>query len=309
MFSTVLSQLQELCRTLDCAFLEQEPMKRHTTFRIGGPAAIFIEPVNIAQLHALARFLHEKQKEGFPWMIVGNGSNLLVRDEGYPGAVIHLGPKFSSMTPEPGGRIRCQSGTMLAALSRCAAENSLTGLEFACGIPGSVGGAIYMNAGAYGGEISNVLSSVTHLSFRENEVKLETVTPAALEFSYRHSSYQRKRDWIVEAVLQLQPGDKAESFTKMEQLLASRREKQPLEYPSAGSTFKRPQGSYASMLVDQCGLKGFTVGGAQVSEKHAGFVVNKGDATCADVLELMEQVKDIVYRKTGYLLEPEVQIV
>jgi len=309
MFSTVLSQLKELCRTLDCAFLEQEPLSRHTTFRIGGPAAMFIEPVTVPQLHALARFLHEKQKSGFPWMILGNGSNLLVRDEGYPGAVVHLGPKFSSIVSEPGGRIRCQSGTMLMTLSRYAAENSLTGLEFACGIPGSVGGAVYMNAGAYGGEISDVLSSVTHLSFTENEVKLETVTPAALELSYRHSKYQSNQNWIVEAVFQLQPGNREESLQKMEQLLTSRREKQPLEYPSAGSTFKRPEGSFASLLIDQCGLKGFTVGGAQVSEKHAGFVVNKGNATCADVLELMKQVKDIVYEKTGYILEPEIKLV
>jgi UDP-N-acetylmuramate dehydrogenase len=284
-------------------------MKRHTTFRIGGPAAMFIEPASVSQLHALARFLHEKQKEGFPWMILGNGSNLLVRDEGYPGAVIHLGPNFSSITSEPGGRIRCQCGAMLMTLSRYAAENSLTGLEFACGIPGSVGGAIFMNAGAYGGEIANVLGSVTYLSFEEDDVKLKTADPASLDFSYRHSKFHDIRAWIVEATFQLQPGDRAESLAQMEQLLASRREKQPLEFPSAGSTFKRPQGSYASMLVDQCGLKGFTVGGAQVSEKHAGFVINKGDATCADVLELMKQVKEIVYNKTGYVLEPEVEIV
>lgn len=282
-------------------------MDRHTTFRIGGPAALFIEPSEISQIHALARFL--KGQEGFPWLVVGNGSNLLVRDEGFPGAVIHLGSRFSAISLEPEGRIRCQSGVMLASLSRFAAQHGLTGLEFACGIPGSVGGAVYMNAGAYGGEISGVLHCVTHLSFAKEDVCLETLPASDLEFSYRHSRYQGTDDWILETVFQLQPGNQEASIAQMEQLLASRREKQPLEYPSAGSTFKRPEGSYASLLIDQCGLKGLTVGDAQVSEKHAGFVVNRGNATCAQVLELMEQVQNAVYRKTGYLLEPEVQII
>lgn len=307
--NSTLSQLKNLCRTLGCTFLEQEPMSNHTTFRIGGPAALFIRPSSVSQVSILARFLNEKKGKDFPWLMIGNGSNLLFRDEGFPGAVIQLGSAFSSISLEADGRIRCQSGTMLAALSRFAAEHSLTGLEFACGIPGTVGGAIYMNAGAYGGEVSGVISSVTHLRFSGADIQMETLPSSVLDFSYRHSRYQDTDDWILEAVFQLKPGNREQSLAQMEQLLSARREKQPLDYPSAGSTFKRPEGSYASLLIDQCGLKGFSVGDAQVSEKHAGFVVNRGNATCAQVLELMEKVREKVYTRTGYLLESEIQIV
>lgn len=281
-------------------------MSRHTTFRIGGPARMFLEPDSAMQLEKLAQYLSSHEVN---WLVLGNGSNLLCRDQGFDGVVIHLGYRFSTLSLEAGGKIRGQAGGMLAALSRFAAEHSLSGMEFACGIPGSIGGAVYMNAGAYGGEISQVLTQVTHLTVSEGKVRLRTLPVSALEMSYRHSRYQSSEEWIVEAVFQLETGSREESLAKMEQLLKSRREKQPLEYPSAGSTFKRPEGAYAASLIDQCGLKGFSVGDAQVSEKHAGFVINRGRASCDDVLSLMELVRERVYVQTGYLLEPEVRII
>ena len=307
-----ISQLRHLCQQMQCRLVENEPMRLHTTFRIGGPAAVFVEPDQPQQIAALADFLAETGGE-LPWILVGNGSNLLVRDEGFPGVVIHLGSRFSRISvesaPDGGGVLRCQAGAMLAAASRLSAEQGWTGLEFACGIPGSIGGAVYMNAGAYEGEMSSVLYQVTHIIREGDTPRMQTCEAGTLDFSYRHSEYQQNGGWIVEAVFRLQKGDRVQSLARIEKLLQSRREKQPLEFPSAGSTFKRPQGSYASLLIDQCGLKGLRIGDAQVSEKHAGFVVNRGEATCAQVLALMEQVQRRVYEQTGFHLEPEVRIV
>ncbi len=310
--ATPVDRLIAYCKEIGCPFLEQEPLSRHTSFRIGGPARLFLQPHRTEQLAGLAEMVRES---GLPWVVMGNGSNVLAADEGFPGVVIQMGPRFSAIELEGEGRLRCQAGASLAAVSRFSAENGLSGMEFACGIPGAVGGAVYMNAGAYGGEIAQRLLSVVQVAVpREGRPFLERIPADELDFSYRHSRYQSRElgdervEIIAEAVFQLEPGDRENSLAKMEELLQSRREKQPLEYPSAGSTFKRPEGSYASLLIDQCGLKGLRVGGAQVSEKHAGFIVNLGGASCKDVEELIAVVQQRVREETGYLLLPEVRL-
>ena len=303
-----LNPVLRFCRENGCSFLEDEPLSGHTSFHIGGPARLFLQPDRTDTLTGLIGLLG---REKLPWVVLGNGSNILAGDEGFSGVVVHIGAEFSGICLEEEGQIRCRAGTSLAALSRFAAGHSLTGLEFSCGIPGSVGGAVYMNAGAYGGEISQRLVSVTQLTVpTEGEPFLEELPAGELELGYRHSRYQSPdcRDIILEALFCLEPGEREVSLAQMEHLLKSRRDKQPLEYPSAGSAFKRPEGSYASLLIDQCGLKGLTVGGAQISEKHAGFIVNRGGATCADVLELIGQVQQRVLREPGFRLEPEVRL-
>ena len=298
------------CKDIGCSFLEQEPLSKHTSFRIGGPARLFLQPEKTGQLPEL---IETVRGSGLPWAVIGNGSNILAKDEGFPGVVIQIGNRFSNIQTEGAFEIRCQAGASLAAVSRFSAEHSLSGLEFACGIPGAVGGAVFMNAGAYGGEISQRLVSVVQVTIPEiGKPFLETVPVEDLELSYRYSKYQKESPAITaviaEAVFRLEKGEKEASLVKIEELLKLRREKQPLEFPSAGSAFKRPAGSYASLLIDQCGLKGFRVGDAQVSEKHAGFIINRGAASCADVLELVSQVQKCVLEKTGFWLEPEFRL-
>jgi len=298
------------CKRIGCSFLEEEPLSKHTSFKIGGPARLFLQPGETAQIPEV---IEAVRKSGLPWTVIGNGSNILAKDEGFPGVVIQIGARFSNIWLEGESTIRCQAGASLAAVSRFAAEHSLAGLEFACGIPGAVGGAIFMNAGAYGGEISQRLVSVVQVTVPENGKSFLEVVPAEdLDFSYRHSRYQKDSSKITalvaEAVFRLEKGEKESSLARIEELLKLRREKQPLEFPSAGSAFKRPAGSYASLLIDQCGLKGLRVGDAQVSEKHAGFIVNRESASCADVLELVSQVQKCVWEKTGFQLEPEFRL-
>lgn len=283
-------------------FSENEMLSAHTTFKIGGPAEVFASPQNAGQVSAAVRFCKENGVKLFP---LGKGSNLLVSDEGVSGIVLHFGRDMSEMRLLDEETIYCEAGASLAKLCGFALENSLTGLEFAYGIPGSVGGAVFMNAGAYGGEIKDVILYAEHIDENGERGVFEGGT---LEMSYRHSVYSSKKYIITSAVFRLKKGDKAEIKAKMDELLGKRFDKQPMDKPSAGSTFKRPEGAFASALIDQCGLKGFTVGGAQVSEKHAGFVINKGGATCADVLELIKQVQDKVKTDTGFTLEPEVEI-
>lgn len=283
-------------------FSENEMLSAHTTFKIGGPAEVFASPQNAGQVSAAVRFCKENSVKLFP---LGKGSNLLVSDEGASGIVLHFGRDMSEMRLLDEETIYCEAGASLAKLCGFALENSLTGLEFAYGIPGSVGGAVFMNAGAYGGEIKDVILYAEHIDENGERGVFEG---GALEMSYRHSVYSSKKYIITSAVFRLKKGDKAEIKAKMDELLGKRFDKQPMDKPSAGSTFKRPEGAFASALIDQCGLKGFTVGGAQVSEKHAGFVINKGGATCADVLELIKQVQDKVKTDTGFTLEPEVEI-
>ena len=281
--------------------LVAEPMKNHTTFRIGGPADALALPKTPEEVAEVVRFCHEHAQ---PYYVLGNGSNLLVSDEGYRGLVLQLYRNFNDIQVN-GETITVQSGAMLAAVARTAYQTGLTGLEFASGIPGTIGGAVVMNAGAYGGEMKNVLKEVTVLT-KEGEV---LVIPAkALELGYR-TSVIPKNGWIVlGAVLQLKKGDQEQILERMEELKEQRITKQPLDLPSAGSTFKRPEGYFAGKLIMDAGLRGFTVGGAQVSEKHCGFVVNRGNATAADVWELICEVKRRVKEMTGVELEPEVKL-
>lgn len=281
--------------------LVAEPMKNHTTFRIGGPADALALPKTPEEVAEVVRFCHEHAQ---PYYVLGNGSNLLVSDEGYRGLVLQLYRNFNDIQVN-GETITVQSGAMLAAVARTAYQTGLTGLEFASGIPGTIGGAVVMNAGAYGGEMKNVLKEVTVLT-KEGEV---LVIPAkALELGYR-TSVIPKNGWIVlGAVLQLKKGDQEQILARMEELKEQRITKQPLDLPSAGSTFKRPEGYFAGKLIMDAGLRGFTVGGAQVSEKHCGFVVNRGNATAADVWKLICEVKRRVKEMTGVELEPEVKL-
>lgn len=281
--------------------LVAEPMKNHTTFRIGGPADALALPKTPEEVAEVVRFCHEHAQ---PYYVLGNGSNLLVSDEGYRGLVLQLYRNFNDIQVN-GETITVQSGAMLAAVARTAYQTGLTGLEFASGIPGTIGGAVVMNAGAYGGEMKNVLKEVTVLT-KEGEV---LVIPAkALELGYR-TSVIPKNGWIVlGAVLQLKKGDQEQILARMEELKEQRITKQPLDLPSAGSTFKRPEGYFAGKLIMDAGLRGFTVGGAQVSEKHCGFVVNRGNATAEDVWKLICEVKRRVKEMTGVELEPEVKL-
>lgn len=281
---------------------EQEPMTRRTTFGIGGPA-LLLRPRSRAELQAAMTLCREAREEPF---ILGRGSNLLVSDSGISRPVIQLDGDFTAITRE-GNTLRCGAGASLIAVCRAAAENSLSGIEWGYGIPGSLGGGVYMNAGAYGGELRDVLTEVT---FLDEAGEYRTLPAAELSLSYRHSIFEdRPGTVIVGAVLTLTPGDPAAIRAAMEDYMSRRREKQPLEYGSAGSTFKRPVGNYASALVDQCGLKGLSVGGAEVSRKHAGFIINRGGATAADVRELIAEVQRIVREKTGYTLECEIKYI
>lgn len=281
---------------------EQELMTRRTTFGIGGPA-LLLRPRSRAELQAAMTLCREAGEEPF---ILGRGSNLLVSDSGISRPVIQLDGDFTAITRE-GNTLRCGAGASLIAVCRAAAENSLSGIEWGYGIPGSLGGGVYMNAGAYGGELRDVLTEVT---FLDEAGEYRTLPAAELSLSYRHSIFEdRPGTVIVEAVLTLTPGDPATIRAAMEDYMSRRREKQPLEYGSAGSTFKRPVGNYASALVDQCGLKGLSVGGAEVSRKHAGFIINRGGATAADVRELIAEVQRIVREKTGYTLECEIKFI
>lgn len=280
--------------------LVKEPMSLHTSFRIGGPADYYAEPQSVEELQAL---LQAAKAINLPVTIIGNGTNLLVKDGGIRGLVIRVALKQQRQEEN---RLILGSGTSLILAAKKAAELGLTGLEFASGIPGCLGGAVYMNAGAYGGEISQVVEQVTVLDQETGAV--EQLSNEQLDFRYRHCSLQNTGKLVVEVVLQLQPGDKAEIQAKMDRLNAARVEKQPLNYPSAGSTFKRPEGYFAAALIDQNGLKGLTVGGAQVSTKHAGFVVNIGGATAKDVLELIAKVQEIICENNQVKLEPEVLI-
>lgn len=298
-------RLYEKIRQLDCVVLRDESLSLHTTFQIGGKARLFVKTRGTAPLSSLVGLL---QEEGVPWFLVGKGSNLLACDQGFEGCVVQIGPSLSQEEPDlelcGDGKIYAGAGMSLAKLCLFARDNSLTGLEFAWGIPGSVGGAVYMNAGAYGGEIKDVLHSVRYLDLAGQS----HVSPAKeLALSYRHSLFMERKLWITGAWFSLKEGNRELIQDQMEELYNRRREKQPLEFPNAGSTFKRPKGAYAAALIEQCGLKGYTVGGAKVSEKHSGFIINAGGATSRDVKELMRHVVRTVWEKTGYRLEPEIQ--
>lgn len=278
----------------------EEPMKNHVTFRVGGPADFFVTPKNYEELSGVLKCC---AKYEMPCYIMGNGSNLLVSDQGYRGVVIQLFRQLNDIQCE-GNVIRAQAGALLSAVANRALEEKLTGFEFAAGIPGTLGGACVMNAGAYGGEMKDVLKSVTVLT-REGE-KI-TLQKNELELGYRTSIIAKKDYIVLEAEIELEVGDAEEIKAVMDDLKERRTTKQPLEYPSAGSTFKRPEGYFAGKLIQETGLQGFQVGGAQVSEKHCGFVINKDQATAADIAELIRQVQDRVEKKFGVRLETEVK--
>ena len=284
-----------------------EPMSRHTTFRVGGPAALMALPRTMEETQAV---LKASNKLGIEPFFLGNGSNLLVSDGGTDRFVVKLTGRLGSGDQrEVNGKLVEHAGAPMSGLALGALDRGLTGLEFAQGIPGSVGGGVCMNAGAYGGEMSQVVSSVTAL---EPDGTVRELAARECGFGYRKSVFSGSGMLILKVSFALSQGDRAEIRAKMDDFAVRRREKQPLEYPSAGSTFKRPapvdgQPVYAAALIDQCGLKGLTVGGAQVSEKHAGFVVNKGGATCKDIVDLMAQVRQRVFKETGVTLEPEVR--
>lgn len=281
--------------------LIHEPMSKHTTLRLGGPADYLVFPRSEEEIAAL---FAEAESHEIPVTVIGHGSNLLVLDGGIRGLVISIGKNMRRVTRE-GNRLTVQAGTMLGSAAAEAAEAGLSGLEFASGIPGTVGGGVTMNAGAYDGEMSQVVTGIRGIRRNGERVVL---SGTEMDFGYRHSAVEEKDLIVTEVQLELHEGDPAAIRARMSELNARRAEKQPLDVPSAGSTFKRPQGYYAAALIDQCGLKGYSVGGAQVSMKHAGFLVNTGTSS-SDFLELMRKVQQIVKDRAGVQLEPEIRII
>lgn len=291
-----------LAEILGCEARRNEPMSKHTSFKIGGNADAYIKVNNLSKLSAI---LKECQTSDVDYMLLGNGSNLLVSDDGIRGAVIRLDGDFRKITLVDDTTIFCGAGATLAYLCKFALNCGLTGLEFAWGIPGTVGGAVFMNAGAYDGEMKDVVHSVSHISPSGEIGRIENDD---LKFGYRTSVYRSNNMIITGVTLKLKKGNPDEIRAKMDDYMSRRSTKQPLEYPSAGSVFKRPEGNFAGALIEQCGLKGKTCGGAQVSEKHAGFIINKSNATAKDVRDLIGEIQKTVSDKTGYNLECELII-
>ena len=292
-----IEELKNIC----CTVLLNEPMSLHTSFRTGGPAEVFIKAESTENIISAIDIAKKYNKQ---YIITGNGSNILVKDGGIDGIVINIGNEMSKIKCD-GTKIYAQAGAMLSALATAAADEELTGLEFASGIPGTVGGAVFMNAGAYDGEIKDVIE---YADVIDSEGNTHRLIKDELELSYRHSVIAEKNMIVVGAMFNLNKGIKKNITDKMADFAKRRRDKQPLNYPSAGSTFKRPEGYFAGKLIEDSGLKGKTVGGAQVSEKHAGFVVNIGNATSSDIIALMDGCIETVYNKFGVKLEPEVRI-
>lgn len=277
-----------------------EPMKKHTTFRIGGNAKYFVMPDSVEMLQKVLHLCREKQ---IPYFILGNGSNLLVSDSGYDGMIIQLFKNFSEITID-GEVVRAKAGALLSKIAARVLEEQLSGFEFAAGIPGTVGGAITMNAGAYGGEMKDIVEEVTVL---DEQGQIRTLKKENLELGYRTSILQKEFYIALEVVFRLTKGEKTAIKARMDELKELRIQKQPLEFPSAGSTFKRPEGNFAGKLIMEAGFRGYQVGGAKVSDKHCGFVINAGDATAADVLELTGQIQKKIWDDTGIKLELEIQ--
>jgi len=280
--------------------LLDEMMSKHTSFKTGGNADIFVKAYSIDEIKSVLKISKENN---IPLFVLGNGTNLLVKDEGYRGIILQI--KLEEINID-GIKVIVQSGVKNAILSKKLLDNSLTGFEFASGIPGTIGGAIKMNAGAYGSEMKDIVEQVTYMDFDGN---LHTISNLECEFEYRHSRFFNEQAIILEVKLNLEKGNKSEIEEKISELLKQRKEKQPLEYPNAGSTFKRGENYITAKLIDECGLKGYTIGGAQVSEKHAGFIINKNNATSKDILDLIEYVKTKVKEKTGEDIKLEVEII
>lgn len=288
----------------DIDILKDEPMRRHTTFAIGGPADLFIQPKTRRELAGALSVLRER---GIPFLLLGNGSNMLVADAGIRGAVVCTTELDEVRIGEDGYTLTAEAGALLGRVARRAQRAGLTGVEFAGGIPGSVGGAVFMNAGAYDGQMAGVVEQTEYL---DEAGETHTLTGEEHGFAYRGSVFRAHPDWtVVRSTLRLQPGDPAAILDKMNDFAQRRRDKQPLNFPSAGSTFKRPEGYFAGRLIEDAGLKGVSVGAAQVSEKHAGFLINRGGATCDDMLRLIEFVQQRVREQFGVQLECEVRII
>lgn len=294
-----IKELVEIAGVENC--LENEPMKKHTTFRIGGPARLFISAQSV---DVLKKVLVYCRKHDIKYFILGNGSNLLVSDKGFDGVIIQIFKNLSSITREE-NRLRVMAGALLSSVAAKAYEAGLTGFEFASGIPGTLGGAVIMNAGAYGGEMSQVVTEVTVLN---SDFEVVVLKENELKFGYRKSSVADMQGIVLEAVITLKQGNREEIKAVMDDLRVKRKTKQPLEYPSAGSTFKRPEGNFAGKLIMEAGFSGYSVGGAQVSDKHCGFVINKGNATAADVIELTRRIKEKVLKENNIPLELEVKL-
>lgn len=296
-------KIYDYAKSIGCQAQRDVPMSKYTTFRIGGNAAVMLTPTTDEQLASIIKKCKEENIKPF---IIGNGSNMLISDNGLDTVVINM------CRPEPkielvnGDTVVCDAGATMSKVCNFALENGLTGLEFAFGIPGSAGGAAYMNAGAYGGEMKDVLVECRHI---DSDGNFGSLKGEELGLAYRTSAYEHNGFIITTLVMKLSKGNKDEIRAKMQELLQRRKDKQPLEYPSAGSTFKRPEGYFAGALIEECGLKGYSVGGAQVSEKHAGFVINKGSATAKDVLSLIKYIQDKVFSEKGVMLEPEVRLI
>ncbi len=290
--------------------LEKEPMSAHTSFRIGGPAAALIICDNESELAQVLKICCADN--GTEHMLIGNGSNFLVSDEGYPGIMIKLGEEFTDVAIASGTgtdcvKVRAGAARLLSSVSAFLTEHGLAGMEFASGIPGSMGGAVFMNAGAYGGEMKDIIESVRLM--KPDGSKVLELGSAEMDFGYRHSMVEDSGLIVLSALLKLTPDDPEAISAKVRELQERRNAKQPVNYPSAGSTFKRPVGGYAAAMIDQAGLRGYREGGAMVSEKHAGFVINAGGATAEDVLAVMRHVREVVFEKNGVMLEPEVRLI
>ena len=295
-------EIQDVMKA-DRVFLN-EPMRLHTSFRIGGPADALVLVNNEEELRTVLKLLNDA---GAKYLLIGNGTNLLVSDSGYHGIVVKLAGDFDAITLEDETTVRVGGATLLSSTSAFMTEHGLTGFEFASGIPGSIGGAMFMNAGAYGGEMKDIVKSVRLM--RPDGSKIIVRSNEEMKFGYRHSAIQEDGHIVLSVTFEMEKGNKEEIAAKVAELQEKRNSKQPVNYPSAGSTFKRPENGFAAALIDEAGLKGKTVGGAQVSEKHAGFVINTGKATAEDVLELMRVVRKTVYDNSGITLEPEVRLI
>lgn len=291
-------ELTEICGRLGCKFSTNCSLSEHTTFKIGGNCSFLIEINSANSAAELVKYLRANE---IKYAILGKGSNIIASDSGYDGVILHFGKEFSNISVY-NTKVCADAGASLAAVCRKAQENGLSGMENLYGIPGSVGGGLYMNAGAYGSEMKDVVISAEYI---DEEGNISSISVRDMMLSYRHSLFSERNCIITSVVFELTSGDSEKINQDMAECMHKRITKQPLEYPSAGSTFKRPEGSYASLLIEQCGLKGMSVGGAEVSTKHSGFVINKGGATCKDVLELCRRVNEIVLEKTGYSLELE----
>lgn len=294
---------EQKLKLIGCEVLENEPMSKYTSFKIGGPADYFVK---VANENDLLKFLSLSREYSIPFFLLGNGSNLLISDKGIEGCVVKLEGDFNSITLNQDGTVTAGAATLLSQLARFSMNESLSGLEFASGIPGTVGGAVYMNAGAYGGQMSDVVQSCLHVSL---DGKVGRREKNQLDFGYRKSVYVETCDIILSVDLKLNRSDKNSIKKTMSELLSSRKEKQPLSFPSAGSVFKRPKGNFAGTLIEKCGLKGTSVGGAKVSEKHAGFIVNTGNATSKDVCDLIKKIQETVADKAGVDLHCEVKFI